>query len=172
MAHRSRSTSQLQRELRKRTPFESAAQETYLAIQRTAALLASDFNALFRRHGLSEPAYNLLRILRGSLLADDEPGYRTCSEIGRHMVTPVPDVTRLVDRLEERGLVARKRADEDRRVVRVSITRAGLDLLARLDEPLMELHRTQLAHVPEEDLERVIALLDRIRAGHVARDDR
>ncbi len=150
----------LQREVRKRKPFASAAQEAYLSIQRTASVLASDFQRVLKPHGLSEATYNVLRILRGAL-ADDAA--RTCSEIGEHMVTPVPDVTRLVDRLESRGLVERTRDPEDRRIVRVGITQAGLDLLALLEKPVNRAHRCQLGHVADADLARLIVLLAKVR---------
>lgn len=153
----------LQREVQKRRPFTSPAQEAYLSIQRTASLLGSDFQRLLKPHGLSEATYNVLRILRGAL---EDGGSRTCSEIGEHMVTPVPDVTRLVDRLETRGLVKRMRGAEDRRVVRVAITSAGLEVLAELDEPVGRVHRGQLGHVSDADLARLIVLLAKVRQPH------
>lgn len=152
--------SALQRELGKRSPFASRPQEAYLSIQRTAALLGAEFQKILRAHDLSEATYNVLRILRGAL---DDGGSRTCSEIGEHMVTPVPDVTRLVDRLERRSLVRRTRNAEDRRVVRVSITKTGLDALAALDRPIIDAHERQLSHMSPADLNRLITLLDQVR---------
>lgn len=153
----------LQREVQKRRPFTNPAQEAYLSIQRTASILASDFQRLLKPHGLSEATYNVLRILRGAL---EDGGSRTCSEIGEHMVTPVPDVTRLVDRLETRGLVKRKRDLEDRRIVRVAITDAGLEILAALDEQVLGAHMHQLGHMSEADLARLIVLLAKVRQPH------
>ena len=150
----------LQREVRKRKPFDTPAQEAYLSIQRTASLLAADFQRVLKPHGLSEATYNVLRILRGALAEDVA---RTCSEIGEHMVTPVPDVTRLVDRLESRGLVLRTRDIEDRRIVRVSITDEGLAILAQLDGPVSRSHRSQLGHVSDAELARLISLLAKVR---------
>lgn len=152
----------LRREVGKRNPFQSATQEAYLSIQRTGSVLSGEFARLFREHGLSEATYNVLRILRGAL---GDGGSRTCSEIGEHMVSPVPDVTRLVDRLEKRRLVRRARESEDRRVVRVEITEKGLELLAALDSPVMEAHERQLGHISQSDLERLIRLLARARKG-------
>lgn len=182
-APRSIST-QLQRELGKQGAFASPAQEAYLSLQRTASVLSADFAKLLKPHGLSEATYNVLRILRGAVRAterrggsggggDESPsgaghGWRTCGEIGAHMVTPVPDVTRLVDRLEARGLVTRERSKEDRRIVRVAITKAGLDLLALLDRPMVLLHEQQLAHMAETDLSRLVLLLARVRKPHIA----
>jgi DNA-binding MarR family transcriptional regulator len=80
------------------------------------------------------------------------------------MVTRVPDVTRLLDRLEALGLIARARADADRRIVRTRITAEGLAILARLDEPVLRLHRRQLGHLGDDGLHALIGALDRARA--------
>jgi DNA-binding MarR family transcriptional regulator len=101
-----------------------------------------------------------LRILRG---ADGEA--LTCGDIGERLVTPGPDVTRLLDRLEGRGLVARLRDETDRRVVRARITEQGLDLLAELDTPVEHGLRRLLGPLGEERLRTLIQLLDRVREG-------
>ena len=85
------------------------------------------------------------------------------------MVTRVPDVTRLLDRLEVQGLITRARGDDDRRVVRARITAAGLDLLARLDEPVLAVHRRQLGHLGADGLRSLIDALERARAGGAER---
>jgi DNA-binding MarR family transcriptional regulator len=121
---------------------------------RTASLLSGPFERLFKKHGLSGATYNALRILRGS---GDEG--RRCSEVGEHLVAAVPDVTRLVDRLEEAGLAKRSRGGDDRRVVTVRITPAGLALLKKLDGPVLELHTAQLGHMNRKDLETLSQLL-------------
>jgi len=79
------------------------------------------------------------------------------------MVTRVPDVTRIVDRLEKAGLVKRRRSDEDKRVVLVSITRKGLAKLDDLDRPVRDLHARQMGHVPRKDLERFSRLHEKVR---------
>ncbi|QYK48224.1 MAG: MarR family transcriptional regulator [Phycisphaeraceae bacterium] len=150
----------LQRELHKKSPFASISQEAYIALQRTSGILSADFQRLLKPHGLSEATYNVLRILRGAIAED---GTRTCSEIGEHMVTPVPDVTRLIDRLEDQGLVRRARDGNDRRITRVKITRAGLDILAALDKPVLRAHKEQLGHVSQRDLGQLLVLLAKIR---------
>lgn len=150
--------SPLQRELRKRNPFDSAEQEAALNVARTHDYLASHFARLFAEHELSGPQYNVLRILRG------EGGEGLPSqEIGERMVTRMPDVTRLVDRLEKAGLVERRRIVEDRRVVLVKITGAGLDLLHRLDQPVLELHKELLGHLSPSELSELNRLLARAR---------
>lgn len=144
----------LQHELRKRRPFDLPEQEAYLSILRTAALLSADFERLFKKHGLSQATFNALRILRGA----GHDG-RCCREIGEHLVAQVPDVTRLVDRLARAALVERFQLERDRRVVYVRITKKGLDVLAKLDRPLLDLHRAQLHHMGKKDLAALNRLL-------------
>jgi DNA-binding MarR family transcriptional regulator len=150
----------LQHEIGKALPFDSPEQEAYLNIVRTASILGEGFARLFAAHGLSESAYNALRILRGA----GERG-RMCQEIGGQLVSRVPDVTRLVDRLERDGFVERRRGERDRRAVYVVITGRGLGVLAALDEPVRNLHGLQLGHIGAQDLARLIALLEQARAG-------
>src|SRR5260370_7202334 len=90
---------------------------------------------------LSGTQYNVLRILRGS------PEGLTCGEIASRMITRDPDITRLLDRLEKRGLISRCRETKDRRMVMARITPEGLKLLAGLDEPVQTAHPKQLAHL-------------------------
>jgi DNA-binding MarR family transcriptional regulator len=152
----------LQEQLGKRDPFESPEQEAYLGLARTAAILAGPFHALFRAHRLTEASYNTLRILRGHHLAGDAHGVRA-SSIGCEMVVRVPDVTRLVDRLADMGLAERHACPNDKRVVYVRITRKGLRLLEKLDEPVRDLHRRTLGHLPRSDLAELNRLLARAR---------
>lgn len=99
----------------------------------------------------------MLRILRGA------PEGLLCGDIGRRMITRDPDITRLLDRLEKRGLISRCREGEDRRRVQARITSEGLALLVRLDRPMRELHRRQLGHLGEK---RVRAIAKQVRACH------
>jgi DNA-binding MarR family transcriptional regulator len=153
----------LKDEIKKKRPFERPEEEAYLNLLRTATLLVADFERQFKAAGVSEPQYNVLRILRGAG-GDGLP----CSEIGERMITRVPDVTRLVDRLESAGLVVRNRTSEDRRVVRVKVTQKALDLLAGLDRPLAELHRRQLGHMTRAELDELSRLL--VKARQPARE--
>lgn len=151
----------LAREIHKRGPFQSPAQEAFLNVMRTASVLSSDFERLFKKHGLSAATYNALRILRG---AGDEG--RRCTEIGQHLVAEVPDVTRLIDRLEAAGLVKRSRGGaDDRRVVNVRITAPGLAVLKKLDQPVHDLHQRQMGHMARGDLQALSALLCQAREG-------
>lgn len=133
---------------------------------RTASVLGVDFARLFRRHGLSEATYNVLRILRGAhggRGAADLPPPRPCHEIGAMMIAPVPDVTRLIDRLSRQGLATRCRTPDDRRKVLVRITRQGLERLAALDRATLDLHRRQLGHMTRAELSALTRLLEKAR---------
>lgn len=154
------SGSRLAREIRKKSAFACPEQELCLNLVRTAERLMGQFNALFRAHGLSNATYNVLRILRG------EGGEGLpCLEIRRRLVTPLADITRLVDGLLRAGLVARRRSSGDRRVVFVQITPKGLDLLARLDGPVLELHRRQFQHLSVAQIKQLNALVDMARSA-------
>lgn len=150
----------LQAELKKTQPFESLEQEAFLNLLRTTDQLNAEFTRLFTTHGLSGPQYNVLRILRGAG-GDGLP----CLEIAGQMITRMPDITRLVDRLETAGLVERSRTESDRRVVLVKITQEGLDLLGRLDQPVRDLHRRILSHLTEDELRELSRLLVKARSA-------
>lgn len=141
-------------------PGDVPEQIAFVNLAKTYDRLRSAFGALFKAHGITEPQYNVLRILRGA-----GEGL-ACSRIGERMITRVPDVTRLLDRLEAHGLVARSRDGEDRRVVVTSITPKGLKLLTALDRPVQELHRKTLGHMSERELEQMNRLLMKARSGH------
>ena len=148
----------LKDEIKKKKPFEHPEEEAYLNLLRTTAVLFAQFEALLKHVGLSEPQYNVLRILRG-VGGCGLPS----TEIGARMITRVPDVTRLVDRLEAAGLVERCRIAEDRRVVQVKITAKGLSALAPLDEPLVALNKKLLRHMTRKELRELIRLLEKMR---------
>jgi DNA-binding MarR family transcriptional regulator len=148
----------LQHEIYKRQPFDSPEQEAFLNVLRTQAQLTADVEAALKPLGLSIATYNVLRILRG---AGDRG--RMCHEIGEHMVTRVPDVTRLVDRLEKEGRAVRERSSKDRRVVHVKITPMGESVLAQLDAPVMQVHKAHLGHLSAEELARLSELLVKAR---------
>ena len=148
----------LTQEIRQKKPFPSIQEEAILSIVRTADLLVMPMNEVLRPANLSQSQYNVLRILRGAG-ADGLP----CGEISERMVRRDPDLTRLLDRLETRGLVARARGTADRRVVMASITPDGLALLASLDEPVQSSVKKCLRHVSSERLKDLVAILDEIR---------
>lgn len=150
----------LQHEVNKKQPFDLPEQEAYLNLVRTASELEGPLLAILKPHGLTPSTYNVLRILRGSGKAG-----RHASDIGCDMVVRVPDVTRLVDRLEQRGLVERERGTKDRRIVTVRITAAGLKMLKALDEPVLAGHRAQLGHLTPSELAQLNRLLEKARAA-------
>ncbi|MGB9237184.1 MAG: MarR family transcriptional regulator [Terriglobales bacterium] len=152
--------SRLQTELKQKVPFRSREQEAYLSLLRTTDALQSSVEARLKEFGLTGTQYNALRILRGAG-AEGLP----CSEIGDRMITRDPDITRLLDRVEKRGLVKRARAKRDRRVVHGKISAAGLRLLREMDEPVERHGREMLQHVGQEKLAELIELLELVRGG-------
>jgi DNA-binding MarR family transcriptional regulator len=151
-------SSRLAQEIKKRGPFDSLEQEVLLNLLRTADALAAQLEPLLRQAGVSATQYNALRILRGA----GEEGL-PCGEVSQRMITREPDITRLLDRLERRGLISRCRGVADRRVVRAKITRQGLDVLAQLDAPLQAAHREQFAHMDRQKLQTLLQLLEEAR---------
>jgi len=135
-------------------------EEVSLNILRTAALLEHAVAERLKPHGLTMTQYNVLRILRG---AGDDGLCR--NEVGGRMLKAVPDVTRLLDRLEEAGLVDRVRDEEDRRFVTARITASGLAKLAVLDGPVTRMHEELLGHMKKSDLRRLAELLEESREG-------
>jgi DNA-binding MarR family transcriptional regulator len=148
----------LKEEIKQQKPFPSVHEEAILSLLRTTDQLAGASTELMKATNLSQSQYNVLRILRGSG-AEGLP----CGEIAERMIRRDPDLTRLLDRLEARGLVARARGTTDRRVVRASITEEGLALLASLDQPMQEIIQASLAHVSEERLRTLIEILEEVR---------
>jgi len=132
-----------------------------LDLVRTCDLLSRGPAQVLKREDLSGTQYNVLRILRGA------PEGLACGEIASRMITRDPDITRLLDRLEKRALISRCRETKDRRTVMGRITPEGLKLLARLDEPIKEVHRKQLGHLGQERL-RALAELLRLAREQVA----
>jgi DNA-binding MarR family transcriptional regulator len=150
----------LREEIKQGKPFDSLEQEALLSIERTAAVLMHGFADALKAHGITPTQYNVLRILRGA------GSTGLCrNEIRDRLVAQVPDVTRLLDRMEESGLVERERAEADRRLVTTRITRDGLALLKRLDFPVTESHQRQLGHLTAAQLRSLIDLLAAARAG-------
>ena len=148
----------LQKELKQSKPFECLEEEVMLNLARTAEYLGSRVAEVFKRADLTGTQYNALRILRGA----GAEGL-SCREIGERMVTTVPDVTRLLDRLEARSLISRERPAHNRRQVITRVTQEGLRLLADLDEPVVESHRCLAGHLGEKQLKTLNRLLEALR---------
>ena len=129
--------------------------EAFLGLLRLSTSLNQDVAELLKAHGLSAPQFNVLRILR----AAGDAGL-TCGEVAARLITKDSDITRLLDRLERQGLVARGREPDDRRIVVTRLTARGTKVLAELDAPIAELHRSQLGHLGARKLQALVRLLD------------
>lgn len=141
--------------------FDSPQQEAYLNLWRTYDRLRMIEDELFAQHDLTAQQYNALRLLRG-----EQSGALPTLALAGKLVSHAPDITRMVDRLEQRGLVARRRMPDNRRVVQVGITEAGLALLKQLDDPVRECHHRQLGHLSGNQLQSLVELLKSARQPH------
>ena len=148
----------LQEEIKQNKPFTSLEQEAHLSIVRTGALLFDEVEKFLKPYGITATQYNALRILRGA-----EPSGLCRNELRDRMLTRMPDMTRLLDRLEDAELVGRARQDHDRRMVRSRITPTGLKLLADLDEVVRAEEKRRLGHLDAEQLRTLIELLALVR---------
>lgn len=151
----------LHEEIRQTKPFRSVEEEAYIALRLTAQIVDEPWVRYLRRtEGISPSQYNLLRILRGA-----GPDGRTMSEIAERMINRDPDTTRLADRMVKNGLARRARETEDRRVVRLFITDAGLEMAARLDEAVDVFLKQAMAGLNARDLNTLTTLLEEVRSG-------
>ena len=150
----------LQQDLRQTKPFSSLQQEAYLSIVRTTSTLTDRVEELLKPYGISLTQYNVLRILRGA-----GQGGLCRNEVRDRMLTRMPDMTRLLDRMEDAGLVKRSREQDDRRMVLTEITAQGRELLSELDRPMAQLHREQLSQLTDAQLRSLIDLLTLVREG-------
>jgi DNA-binding MarR family transcriptional regulator len=149
----------LRTSIKQRKPFESPEQEVFLEVLRTGTALLRDLVELLKDFGITQPQYNVLRILRGAGAAGLPSG-----EVGGRMVASrEPDVTRLLVRMEGRGLIRRDRRPENRRIVTARLTDKGLRLVNALDEPVRRMHMQQLHHMSRRELDTLATLLERAR---------
>jgi len=146
-----------------RKPSASPAppeERLFLALLKAADALGQQAEQLIKPFGLTGTQYNVLRILRGA-----QPGGLACRAIGDRMISHDPDMTRLLDRVEKRGLIRRERQKDDRRVVKTHITSQGLELLKPLDQPMRELHKRQFRHMPAKRVKNLVQLLEQFCGG-------
>src|SRR5689334_7751894 len=141
--------------------FDSLEQEAFLNLWRTYDRLRIEEDALFVQHDLTAQQYNALRLLRGS-----RPDLVATLVLQARLVSRAPDITRLLDKLEERGLIERTRPADNRRMVLVGITERGRGLLQDLDVLVRACHERQLGHMDEAQLQSLVALLQAARAPH------
>jgi DNA-binding MarR family transcriptional regulator len=130
----------------------------FIALLQAADFLGQETEQLLKTAGLTGAQYNVLRILRGA-----EPEGLPCRGIGDRMISHDPDMTRLLDRMEKRGLITRARQTNDRRVVKTRITLQALNLLKTLDQPVRELHKRQFRHISAARLKVLSRLLEDVR---------
>lgn len=141
--------------------FDTPEQEAFLGLWRTYDRLREVEDELFARHDLTAQQYNALRLLRAA-----RPERVPTLALASQLVSRAPDITRLLDRLLERGLIDRQRVEEDRRTVRIGITAQGLALLEALAPEVRECHRRQLGHLEPEELRTLTELLRKARSPH------
>lgn len=139
----------------KKTAPPSLQARVFVALLTAADRLLQDADQLMKTHGLTGTQYNVLRILRGA-----EPHGLPCKGISDRMISRDPDMTRLLDRMEKRGMISRDRLKDDRRVVNTRITATGLDILRKLDLPVEEMHRTQFRGVATVQLKSLASALE------------
>jgi DNA-binding MarR family transcriptional regulator len=152
--------SRLQSEIKQSKPFASLRQEALLSMARTTAVLTHAWEQSLRKHDITLTQYNVLRILRGA-----GPNGLCRHEVASRLVTQVPDVSRLLDRMMRAGVLTRTRDTTDRRMVKACITEEGLQILSQLDAPSYAVADKQLAHMSEDDLHKLIQLLETARAS-------
>lgn len=145
----------------KKRRFDSLEQEVFLNLWRTYDRLRALEDEAFARYDLTAQQYNTLRLLRS-----EHPGTLQTLDLAARLVSRAPDITRLLDKLEQRGLIERDRPADNRRTVRVGITQAGLALLSELRETVRGCHRRQLGHLARKELADLIALLRAARWPH------
>lgn len=149
----------LQEEIKQSKPFSDLREEADLNIIRTANVLTDDFEKMLKPYGITGTQYNVLRILRGA-----GPAGLCRNEVSARMLTRMPDATRLLDRMEEAGLVVRARSEHDRRLVATQITTKGRRLVDSLDEVATRQHARALGHLSDQQLKTLVKLLTLARA--------
>ena len=148
----------LKEELKQTKPFRTLCQEAQLNIVRTSNVLSDAFEQMLKPFGITGTQYNVLRILRGA-----EPGGLCRNEVSERLLNRMPDATRLLDRMEDAGLVTRERSTTDRRLVHTRITRKGREIVDGLDEASDIQHQKSLGHLSEQQLRSLIKLLELAR---------
>lgn len=143
------------------TRFDSLEQEAYLNLWRSYDRLRAIEDEFFAAYGLTAQQYNVLRLLRAA-----HPDRVPTLRLAQRLVSRAPDITRMLDKLSDRGLIDRERPADNRRLVVIGITETGLSLLSEMDSPLRESHLRQLGHLSEHELEQLVTLLHRAREPH------
>jgi DNA-binding MarR family transcriptional regulator len=150
----------LQEEIKQTKPFASLAHEAHLSVVRTAAVVQDEVERFLKPYGITATQYNVLRILRGA-----EPDGLCRNEVRDRMLTRMPDMTRLLDRMEEAGLVVRSRERDDRRMVLTRISAQGRQLLLDLDVAVDREHKSRFTKLSDDELRSLIEMLARVRSS-------
>lgn len=145
----------------RRQRFDSPQQETFLNLWRTYDRLRILEDELFGKHELTAQQYNALRLLKAA-----HPAKLATLHLAARLVSRAPDITRMLDKLSERGLIDRERPTDNRRIVNVGITPAGQELLAQLAEAVRQCHNHQLGHMSQEEMKLLVDLLRKARSPH------
>lgn len=145
--------------------FDTQEQEAFLGLWRTYDRLRTLEDQLFSQYGLTPQQYNVLRLLRG-----EHPSAVRTLDLAARLVSRAPDITRMLDKLEQRGLIERDRPADNRRVVRVRIAAAGMALLNEMRRPIRDCHFRQLGHLSRKELKALVGLLRAARLPHEASD--
>jgi DNA-binding MarR family transcriptional regulator len=153
----------LKEEIKQTKPFSGIEQEALLNIHRTSGYVSHFTQQLLKKHGLTGPQYNVLRILRGA-----GPEGLRCAEIGERMLSRDPDITRLLERLQRQRLIERRRDAKDRRVVYTRISGEGLRALKELDPSIEQSSKVLLRHMSRDKVGMLIRLLEEVREGAAA----
>lgn len=147
-------------EIQQSKPFPSLAEEVHVEMLLTAQATYRAVLVALKPFEISPSQFNVLRILRGA-----RPGALPAGRIAERMVSRDPDLTRLLDRLEAQGLVEKSRDAEDRRVVNVRITKAGMERLVPASKATKQALRAALDPLGVRKLEQLADLLDQARAS-------
>jgi DNA-binding MarR family transcriptional regulator len=151
----------LREEIKQTKPFASLAHEAHLSVVRTAAVIQDEVEQFLRPYGITATQFNVLRILRGA-----EPDGLCRNEVRDRMLTRMPDMTRLLDRMEEAGLVVRSRGErDDRRMVLTRISAQGGKLLAELDVAIDREHTNRFTNLSDEELRSLVEMLAKVRSA-------
>jgi DNA-binding MarR family transcriptional regulator len=140
---------------------DSEEQGAFVELVRVASRLEGELNRLFRPYELTTATFAILRILNGA----SEEGL-SCGDIASQLIAEVPDMTRLLDRLERLEYVVRERSALDRRMVKVRITDRGVAVINSLQEKVLKCHEAQFVSISPEGLRQLRALLKEVGREH------
>jgi len=149
----------VQRSIRQR--FDSPQQEVFLNLWRTYDRLRLLEDELFGRYDLTAQQYNALRLIRAA-----HPEKVATLSLASKLVSRAPDITRLLDKLKDRGLIDRERPAHNRRIVKIGMTQAGNVLLDELTLAVRDCHERQLGHLRPAEMRGLVELLKKARQPH------